>query len=60
MNNGNGQARGHILLLANQEEKSGMSQKPLSKYMKMISGDHQGKWRQKRTKWKNYIKLIRN
>jgi len=40
MNNGNGQARGLILLLAKQEEKSEKSRKPLSKYMKMTSDGH--------------------
>jgi len=50
VNNGSGQARGHIFLLARQEGKSGVCLgTPLSKHMKMISDDHEGKWGKKGT-----------
>jgi len=37
MTNGGGQLRGHILLTARKLEKSGMSRKAFSKYMKMLA-----------------------
>jgi len=40
-------------LFAMQEEKNEMSQKPLSKYMKMISDDYLEKWLHRENKAKN-------
>jgi len=40
MNNGDGQTRGHTLLLARQEEKVIFFGSPLSKNVKMISDGH--------------------